>query len=107
MKYRSDIQILRGIAVALVVLYHLNISTIRSGFLGVDMFFVISGFLMGVLYQGKDTISFFQRRAKRLLPAYGITLITTVLASCVLVLPSELDGILTQATASLFLVPNI
>lgn len=107
MKYRSDIQILRGIAVALVVLYHLNISTIRSGFLGVDMFFVISGFLMGVLYQGKDTISFFQRRAKRLLPAYGVTLITTVLASCVLVLPSELDGILTQATASLFLVPNI
>ncbi|CDT96340.1 Putative lipopolysaccharide modification acyltransferase (part 1) [Vibrio diabolicus] len=63
MKYRSDIQILRGIAVALVVLYHLNISTIKSGFLGVDMFFVISGFLMGVLYQGKDTVGFFSEKS--------------------------------------------
>lgn len=46
MTYRFDIQILRGIAVILVVLFHLDIPFFGSGFLGVDVFFVISGFLM-------------------------------------------------------------
>ena len=50
MNYRADIQVLRGVAVVLVVLFHLGFSSIKSGFLGVDIFFVISGFLMAVLY---------------------------------------------------------
>jgi peptidoglycan/LPS O-acetylase OafA/YrhL len=51
MTYRLDIQILRGIAVFLVVLFHLDIPFFSSGFLGVDAFFVISGFLMALLYK--------------------------------------------------------
>lgn len=51
MQFRHDIQILRGIAVSLVVLFHLEFSQLASGFLGVDIFFVISGFLMAVLYK--------------------------------------------------------
>lgn len=47
MQYRADIQIMRGIAVILVVLFHLNFNAFANGFLGVDIFFVLSGFLMG------------------------------------------------------------
>lgn len=51
MEFRQDIQILRGIAVLFVVLFHLEIAGLASGFLGVDVFFVVSGFLMAILYK--------------------------------------------------------
>ena len=47
--YRQDIQILRGISVLLVVFYHLRIPGFKNGFVGVDIFFVISGYLMAQL----------------------------------------------------------
>ena len=49
MQHRQDIQIMRGVAVLLVVLFHLNTPGLASGFLGVGVFFVISGFLMALL----------------------------------------------------------
>ena len=72
---RRDIQFLRGIAVLVVVIYHSNLGLLKQGYLGVDVFFVLSGFLITSMilneldnnnFQFSD---FYLRRAKRLLPA--------------------------------------
>ncbi len=107
MQFRHDIQILRGIAVSLVVLFHLEFSQLASGFLGVDIFFVISGFLMAVLYKTGNVHDFFERRAKRLLPSYFAVVIGTLLASMLLLLPSEMIQVEKQAFFSLFFANNL
>ena len=107
MNYRKDIQILRGISVLFVVLYHLEVPVIKSGFLGVDVFFVISGFLMANLFNPNDKAGFFQRRAKRLLPAYYATIALTMLASIFILLPVELNQVITQSVYGLFFTSNI
>ena len=89
MTYRKDIQILRGVAVLLVVFYHLGLMNFHSGFLGVDVFFVISGFLMAVMYDYNDKKSFIKKRALRLLPAYYVTIIFTIIISIFVLLPRE------------------
>ena len=72
---RTDIQALRGFAVLLVVAYHAGFPGLKAGYLGVDLFFVISGFLItGVIARALDSqrfsfSDFYFRRAKRLLPA--------------------------------------
>ncbi|WP_363156477.1 acyltransferase family protein [uncultured Hyphomicrobium sp.] len=86
-KIRADIQALRGIAVGLVVLDHFKIGPFHQGFLGVDIFFVISGFLItrivtSEIDAGKFSFAeFYSRRAKRLLPAVYVTIILTSVAS--------------------------
>jgi len=107
MVYRQDIQILRGVAVLFVVLFHLNIGIFRSGFLGVDVFFVISGFLMAQLYVEGQAIDFFTRRALRLLPAYFVTVLATLLASMLIVLPVEYDQVVTQTLFATAFSSNI
>ena len=104
---RTDIQILRALAVIFVVLFHLEVAGIESGFLGVDVFFVLSGFLMAILYKQGQVKQFFERRAKRLLPAYFATIILTLFASLFLVMPSELGQVATQAIYGLFFSNNI
>ena len=106
MQQRIDIQLLRALAVIFVVLFHLEISGIESGFLGVDVFFVVSGFLMAILYKSGETKKFFERRAKRLIPAYFATVILTLIASLFLVLPSELGQVVDQSIYSLFFASN-
>lgn len=107
MKFRNDIQILRGIAVSLVVLFHLEIVGFSSGFLGVDVFFVVSGFLMAILYNSEQKKDFFIKRAKRLLPSYFTVVFVTLLASVFLVLPSEQTQVVNQSIYSLFFANNI
>jgi peptidoglycan/LPS O-acetylase OafA/YrhL len=104
---RINIQIIRALAVIFVVLFHLEIAGIKSGFLGVDVFFVVSGFLMALLYKKGEAKNFFERRAKRLLPAYFATVILTLFASLFLIFPSELGQVNTQAIYSLFFSSNI
>lgn len=103
MKFRTDIQIIRGVSVLLVVLFHLGFSVFKSGFLGVDIFFVISGFLMAVLYDGKNKTAFFKRRAIRLLPAYYTVILVTLLVSFLINTPNETGQVVEQAIfASIF-----
>ena len=69
MEIRQDIQFLRGLAVLTVVLFHLQVNFFQNGFLGVDIFFVISGFLMAKLYDKGTIFDFYKRRLDRLYPA--------------------------------------
>lgn len=84
--FRTDIQALRGLAVSLVVFYHANIGLFQGGFLGVDIFFVISGYLVtGIVKKGIESGNFsfrefYFRRAKRLLPAAYVVFLLTALA---------------------------
>ncbi len=74
-RYRRDIDGLRAVAVASVVLFHTGLASLGGGFVGVDIFFVISGFLIGGIVQREilaDVFSFaafYARRARRILPA--------------------------------------
>jgi peptidoglycan/LPS O-acetylase OafA/YrhL len=86
--HRSDIQGLRGVAVLLVVLGHAGVGVLRGGYVGVDVFFVLSGFLITglLLAEGRERGSislskFYCRRARRILPAAGVTLLATMLAA--------------------------
>ena len=86
--FRPDIEGLRAIAVLLVLLYHAEIPLFGGGFVGVDVFFVLSGFLITSLLlrelgrTGTVSLSnFWARRARRLLPASGLVLVVTLLAS--------------------------
>src|SRR5699024_3501180 len=81
-RFRPDIQGLRAVAVGLVLLYHAGITWIPGGFVGVDVFFVISGFLItGMLVRQSlkrgqiDLADFYARRIRRILPAATVVLI--------------------------------
>ena len=89
--YRRDVQGLRAVAVLLVVLDHAGLTVLSGGYVGVDVFFVLSGFLItGLLLAGvkkRGYVSFtdfYIRRAKRILPAATLTLVATILASYLL-----------------------
>lgn len=92
MEKRSDIQGLRAAAVLLVIAFHINSAFVPAGFVGVDIFFVISGFLMtliivsGVNNRSFSLPSFYWARAKRIVPAYMVLIgIVTAVMSILLV----------------------
>ncbi|UQU66230.1 acyltransferase [Couchioplanes caeruleus] len=103
-RHRRDIEGLRAVAVLLVVAYHCGLPLISGGYVGVDVFFVISGFLItGLLLRearGSGTVSiprFYARRALRLLPASTVVVVATVTASALWLPPLRLSGILSDA----------
>src|SRR6187200_2207017 len=86
--FRQDIQGLRALAVLLVILDHARIGPFHGGFVGVDVFFVISGFLItGLLVSEAERtgraslLGFYARRARRILPAATLVILVTVAAS--------------------------
>ncbi|WP_431473300.1 acyltransferase family protein [Ornithinimicrobium sp. W1665] len=92
---RGDIEGLRAVAVGTVLLYHLHVPWVPGGFAGVDVFFVISGFLITslllreVMRTGTVSLSdFYARRARRLLPAASVVIVATLVAGW-LVLPAR------------------
>lgn len=98
--YRPDIQGLRAIAVLVVILFHFNPLWLPGGFVGVDVFLVISGFLItGILlykkeqadYRLSSTLRYFYiSRIKRIAPAYFAMLVLMSLLTAVLFLPQDL-----------------
>jgi peptidoglycan/LPS O-acetylase OafA/YrhL len=96
LQFRPDIEGLRAIAIALVVLYHAGWKGARAGFLGVDVFFVLSGFLISGLLLDElaatGTVSltkFWARRARRLLPAAALVTLVVLLANALWLSPFD------------------
>jgi peptidoglycan/LPS O-acetylase OafA/YrhL len=104
---RNDIQILRGIAVLVVVLFHLQFTPLANGFLGVDIFFVISGFLMAKLYRQGTRLDFYRRRVDRLLPAYALTVMATLIVASLFVIPVDFWQLAGQSYASSVFMSNL
>ena len=95
--YLTDIDGLRALAVLAVVFFHLQIPGLTGGYVGVDIFFVISGFLISGLIRDQintDNFSFsafYIRRVSRLLPAVLATVVTTTVVASLILQPSALD----------------
>ena len=112
--FRPDIQGLRAIAVGLVVLYHAGVAPLSGGFVGVDVFFVISGFLITThLLEALETSgrisfgAFYAKRARRILPASLLVAALTVLAAWTWMPPLLMDEVFRGAVATALYVPNI
>jgi peptidoglycan/LPS O-acetylase OafA/YrhL len=111
--YRAEIDGLRAIAILSVVLYHARVPLIIGGFTGVDIFFVISGYLIGgqiysELRAGNFSyMRFYQRRAKRILPAFYGVLLFTMLAALFILTPSEAKEFGRSAFAATLSVSNL
>ena len=93
-----------------MLFYHLDVPGFQYGYLGVDLFFVVSGFLMAMLYgeirTKSEIVGFFIRRSRRLLPAYFTVLLATTLIGIWLVLPHEIEQLMVQGLWSSALLPN-
>ncbi len=93
MKYRAEIDGLRALAVVPVILYHAGFGLFGGGYVGVDVFFVISGYLITTLILGEletghfSLLRFYERRARRILPALTFVTFITVVCGWVLLNP--------------------
>ncbi|MDQ3171358.1 MAG: acyltransferase [Acidobacteriota bacterium] len=112
-EYRADIDGLRAVAVLAVVGYHALPRLVPAGYLGVDVFFVISGFLitrliLDALNAGAFSLTaFYARRARRLFPALALVLACVLAAGWWILLPDEYAALGTQAAAGAAFVANI
>jgi peptidoglycan/LPS O-acetylase OafA/YrhL len=112
--WRSDIQGLRAVAVLGVVLFHAGMPLLEGGFAGVDVFFVISGFLItgNLLREHARTgrirlVRFYRNRLIRLAPAASATVIVTALVSVTVLPPLDRAGIRIEAVTALFGAENL
>ncbi len=113
MEHRNDIDGLRAIAVIPILLFHVGITALPGGFVGVDVFFVISGYLITSIISREmnaDTFSiatFYKRRIVRILPALLLMLVATMVAGKFLSLAVELRDLGRSAAAATAFVANI
>ncbi|BAJ01458.1 acyltransferase family protein [Shewanella violacea] len=113
MKFRNDINGLRAIAVLPVIFFHAGVIGFNGGFLGVDVFFVISGFLITaniIKSQKSDSfslLSFYDKRARRILPPLILTLLITTVFSFVFMLPYDLKNFGQSLVSTSFAANNI
>ncbi|MBC3196845.1 acyltransferase family protein [Pseudomonas poae] len=95
--YRRDIDGLRAIAVLAVVLFHFGVPGVTGGFVGVDVFFVISGFLItSIIWRERQAgrfsfVEFWARRARRILPALFVMIVATLVAGWFLLAPKDYE----------------
>ncbi|KAI6179880.1 hypothetical protein M3Y98_00658700 [Aphelenchoides besseyi] len=110
---RDDIQGLRAFAIVSVFIYHLNAQILPFGYLGVDMFFVISGFLMAMILDAKGKITvrvavdFYYRRLRRILPTYLLAVLLTLVLAVFCVNPMDRQDVVEDARAAMRLYSNI
>lgn len=111
--YRADIDGLRAIAVISVIAFHLSRSLLPGGYLGVDIFFVLSGYLITLILwrealKGQFSIvRFYERRIRRIMPALLFLLLVATMAAALLLLPADLIGYGKSMLTSIGFVANI
>ena len=105
MKYRSEIDGLRALAVIPVILYHGGLNFFSGGYIGVDVFFVISGYLITTILvediknQNFSILGFYLRRARRILPALFFMMIVCIPFAWTWMLPNEIQTIIIKNNA--------
>ena len=111
--YRSDITGLRAVAVLMVIAFHADVRVLAGGYVGVDVFFVISGFLISkIIFEQIDAgrfsfASFCMRRIQRIVPALLVMMCLTMLAGFFLLYPTELTDLAKSEVAAIFSFSNI
>jgi peptidoglycan/LPS O-acetylase OafA/YrhL len=113
-EFRPDIEGLRAVAILLVLLFHAGVAGFSGGFVGVDIFYVISGFLITSLIlrelRATRTVAlaaFYARRARRLLPAAALVLLVTVVVSALVLPPLRLPDVAVDAAWAALYVSNL
>ena len=110
--YHSHIDGLRAFAVLSVVINHLNVDFLSGGFVGVDIFFVISGYLItGMLKKDFESktfsiYSFYDRRLRRIFPSLFVVIFFTIIFSYFIFLPSDFLLTIKSSMSTLFFVSN-
>lgn len=113
MKYRPDIDGLRTVAVVPVVLFHAGVAGFGGGFVGVDIFFVISGYLITSIIQSElaenrfSVAKFYERRARRILPALFAVMISCLVTGWFTLTPTDYQHMGESVLAALLFVSNI
>ncbi len=111
--YRPDIDGMRAMAVCLVIAAHLHLRGLGGGFVGVDIFFVISGYLISAILLrqlGNNTFSiveFYERRVRRIIPALFVMLLFTCSVAWFLMLPTDLMDFAQSLVAAMLSISNI
>ncbi|KXU38659.1 hypothetical protein AXE65_12705 [Ventosimonas gracilis] len=110
--YRNDIQGLRAIAVLAVIFFHVNKKYLPGGFVGVDMFFVISGFLVGgIILRQKlarqfSFIEFYKARCRRIVPAYFAMVSVVSIFAAILFIPKDFSFFWKSLKSTLYFASN-
>jgi peptidoglycan/LPS O-acetylase OafA/YrhL len=111
--YRPEIDGLRAVSVLSVVLFHSRIPGFTGGFIGVDVFFVISGFLItGIIFseikeKNFSIVRFYERRIRRIIPALSVVLLANIVAGYFILLPPERMGLSEAVTATALFASNL
>ena len=113
LKYRPDLDGIRALAVLAVIIFHIDAAWLPGGFLGVDMFFVLSGYLITTIISREmqngsfSFLEFYKRRAKRILPVFSCVLLCTSLAAAIFFLSFDLRLYVKSAVFALLFSANL
>ncbi|CDZ93575.1 acyltransferase family protein [Pseudomonas saudiphocaensis] len=111
-QHRDDIQGLRALAVLAVIIFHVNHEWLPGGFIGVDIFFVISGYLItSIIFQQKEQgrfsfVSFYASRLRRIVPAYLFLLATVAAIMAILLIPRDFNSFYDSLKSAAFFNSN-
>lgn len=108
MRRNSIVDGLRTVAILLVLLFHLDIEFFRQGFIGVDIFFVISGFLMAKVTEKDFSFTIFiKKRIYRIFPTYFVIVLISLISFSLILSPGDLKSLWAQIPAAIFFYTNI